>query len=139
MSMRWSHAGLNCRDQRVTEDFYRTWFGFQRARVVQLGDDQIVFLKRGEAYLELFRSTADRLEGVTADGPQLLGATRHLAFQTDNLQEFLDRLDDSVPISLGPLRFDDFIRGWRSVWVLDPDGVVVEVSEGFRDDENVSP
>lgn len=40
-----------------------------------------------------------------------------------------------MPVSLGPLEFDDFIPGWRTVWVTDPDGVVVEVSQGYRDEE----
>jgi glyoxylase I family protein len=42
---------------------------------------------------------------------------------------------DRIPVTLGPLRFDEFIPGWRSVWLTDPDGVVVEVSEGFHDQE----
>jgi len=36
-------------------------------------------------------------------------------------------------VSLGPLKFDGFIAGWHSVWFTDPDGVVVEVSQGYRD------
>lgn len=137
MSLRWSHVALNCRDQRLTEDFYRTWFGFQRARVVPLGDDQIVFLRHDNVYLELFHSTADGLDGVSADGPQSPGAARHLAFQVDDLDEFLGRVGDSIPVSLGPLCFDDVIPGWRSVWLTDPDGVIVEVSQGYRDENEL--
>jgi glyoxylase I family protein len=134
MNLRWSHVGLNCQDQAATEEFYRTWFGFERARVVPLGDDdQIVFLRRDGVYLELFRSAADALEGVANDGPQRPGITRHLAFQTDDLQAFLDQVGDAIPVSLGPMSFDEVIPGWRTVWFTDPDGVVVEVSQGYRD------
>ncbi len=131
--LRWAHVGLNCRDLVQTENFYRTWFGFERARVVGEGADRIVFLRRGPAYLELFGSAAP-LSGVAADdGPHSPGVVRHLAFQTDRLDEFLDSIDGLVPVTLGPLRFDEVIPGWRTVWVSDPDGVVIEVSEGYRD------
>lgn len=135
MNLHWSHIALNCRNLRTTEDFYRKWFGFERARVVPLGEEQIVFLRQGDAYLELFHVTADTLTEPTADGPQNTGIVRHVAFQTDDLDAFLAGIGDAVPISLGPLRFDEFIPGWRSVWLIDPDGVIVEVSEGYRDED----
>jgi glyoxylase I family protein len=65
-----------------------------------------------------------------------------VAFQTDDLDTFLARIGDAVPISLVPLSFDHFIPGWRSVWLIDPDGVIVEVSQGYRDEspsENAVP
>ncbi|MDY7084538.1 MAG: VOC family protein [Actinomycetota bacterium] len=130
--VRWSHVGLNCRDQAVTEAFYQRLFGFQRARVVPVDDGEIVFLRHGDVYLELFQSTAPSRVRGDADGPPDPGITRHLAFQTDDLDAFLAAAAD-VPVSLGPLNFDAFINGWRSVWLTDPDGLVVEVSEGYRD------
>jgi glyoxylase I family protein len=134
LNLHWSHVALNCRDQQATEDFYRRWFGFERARIVPLGDEQIVFLRQADVYLELFRTTADAIQQSAADGPQNAGAVRHIAFQTDDLDAFLTRIGDAVPISLGPLSFDDFIPGWRTVWLIDPDGVIVEVSQGYRDE-----
>lgn len=135
--MRWSHVALNCRDVTATEEFYQQWFGFRRARSVELGDSAIVFLRRGDAYLELFGATDAGETAGTADGPKAPGTVRHLAFQTDDLDGFLDRAA-ALPVSLGPLSFEDFLPGWRSVWFTDPDGVVVEVSQGFRDDESLS-
>ena len=122
----------------TTEDFYRRWFGFKRARVVPVGTEQIVFLRCGDAYLELFQATADALGATVADGPQNSGIVRHVAFQTDDLDAFLARVRDAVPISLGPLSFDKFIPGWRSVWLIDPDGVIVEVSQGYRDEASTA-
>lgn len=130
--MHWSHVGLNCRDQRVTEQFYTRWFGFSRARTIPLGDGEILFLRNGDAYLELFPAKEDG-EPTTLDGPPRTGTVRHLAFQTDDVDRFLDRIGEDADITLGPLDFDDFIDGWRSVWLRDPDGVVVEVSQGYRD------
>lgn len=135
LDLRWSHVALNCADQEVTEEFYRRWFGFERARVVQLDDARIVFLRQGEVYLELFAAKGDPPVTATADGPPYPGLARHLAFQTDDLPAFLDRVGDQVPVSLGPLKFDEFIAGWASVWLTDPDGVVVEVSQGYRDED----
>jgi glyoxylase I family protein len=134
LKQHWSHVALNCRDQEVTEDFYRKWFDFERARVVPLGEEQIVFLRQGDVHLELFRATANAIGEPAADGPQSTGAVRHIAFQTDDLDAFLTLIGDAVPISLGPLSFEDFIPGWRTVWLIDPDGVIVEVSQGYRDD-----
>ena len=44
-------------------------------------------------------------------------------------------LDVQADVTLGPLEFDEFIAGWKTVWLRDPDGVVVEVSQGYRDEE----
>ncbi|MGC9670565.1 VOC family protein [Planosporangium sp. 12N6] len=138
--LRWSHVALNCADQAVTEEFYRRWFGFTRARAVPLGDSEIIFLRHGDVYLELFHAPEASGLAVTGDGPPYRGIARHLAFQTDDLAAFLERVGDAIPVSLGPLAFDDVTAGWRSVWLIDPDGVVVEVSQGYRDtDDPVGP
>lgn len=129
---RWSHVGLNCRDQAVTEAFYREWFGFRRARVAEEEDGRVVFLRAGDVYLELFRSAAEP-RPAEADGPRHPGVARHLAFQLDDLDGFLARANGRLPVSLGPLAFDECIPGWKTVWITDPDGVVVEVSQGYRD------
>ncbi|WKD35659.1 VOC family protein [Streptomyces xanthophaeus] len=133
--LRWSHVGLNCTDQKTTEEFYTRYFGFTRARVVDLGETQIVFLRKGDAYLELFAAGGTApARPANDDGPQAPGRMRHLAFQTDSVDAFLAELGDAAEVTLGPLDFDDFICGWRTVWVRDPDGVVVEVSQGYEDD-----
>ncbi|WP_330295375.1 VOC family protein [Streptomyces sp. NBC_00503] len=134
--MRWSHVGLNCVDQKTTEEFYTRHFGFSRARVVDLGESRIVFLRQGEVYLELFAAGTDPARAAHEDGPQAPGRMRHLAFQTDSVDAFLAQLGDAAEVTLGPLDFDDFICGWRTVWVRDPDGVIVEVSQGFEDESS---
>ncbi|MFD9411881.1 VOC family protein [Streptomyces sp. NPDC059989] len=145
--LRWSHVGLNCTDQKTTEEFYTRYFGFARARVVDLGESQIVFLRKGDAYLELFAVGAEPARAALGvppavaggDGPQAPGRMRHLAFQTDDVDAFLAQLGDAAEVTLGPLDFDDFICGWRTVWVRDPDGVIVEVSQGYEDDPANDP
>lgn len=137
-ALRWSHVALNCADQAATEAFYRRWFGMERAREVPLGNSSIVFLRLGTAYLELFPALESG-RTAEADGPRETGVARHLAFQTDDLDAFLGRLDETVALTLGPLAFDEVIPGWRSVWLLDPDGVVVEVSQGYQDEGSTPP
>ncbi|MEZ0095559.1 VOC family protein [Streptacidiphilus sp. EB129] len=133
--MRWSHIGLNCRDQKLTEEFYTRWFGFTRARAVPIPDGEIVFLRSGDAYLELFPVGAEEGTPGQGDGPATPGAVRHLAFQTDDVDAFLAGLGDEAEVTLGPLSFDDFICGWRTVWIRDPDGAIVEISQGYTDQE----
>jgi glyoxylase I family protein len=132
-----SHVALNCRDMAATEQFYTTHFGFRRARVIDLGDDQIVFLKSGATYLELFRAQGiDPTPTPENDGPAWPGV-RHIAFQVQNVDAKLAALGSEARVSLGPLEFDAFIPGWKTAWVRDPDGLFVEISQGFVDQANV--
>lgn len=136
MALKFSHVALSCKDQETTERFYSTHFGYRRARVVKLGDGHIVFLKRSDdAYLELFAAEGVR-DGSTpvTDGPHGQGF-RHIAFQTDDVDAKLASMGDDAHITLGPLDFSAFIPGWRTAWVSDPDGNIVEISQGFTDEE----
>jgi len=103
--MKWSHVGLNCNDIDVTIRFYTGLFGFEVARTVPLGDDRIVFLRNGDAYLELFSAAAAGLP-AEQDGPRQTGTVRHLAFATDDVDAFLAGPGAGLPVLLGPLRFD---------------------------------
>ncbi|MDD2853111.1 MAG: VOC family protein [Desulfuromonadaceae bacterium] len=128
----YAHMGLNCRDMAVTESFYCTHFGFRRARMIPLGDDQIVFLKSGEVYLELFKATGDTPElPYTNDGPSYAGF-RHISFTVDDVDAAVKAI--GAEVTLGPLSFDDFIPGWKSVWLKDPDGRIIEISQGYKDE-----
>jgi glyoxylase I family protein len=133
VAVRWSHVGLNCVDQARTEEFYTRWFGFRRARVVEADGARVVFLRSADVYLELFPTSAEALFETTADGPANPGTARHLAFQVADVDAFLADAAGALPVSLGPLEFGEFIPGWKTVWVTDPDGVVIEVSQGYVD------
>jgi glyoxylase I family protein len=131
-----AHVSINCRDPIASEAFYTEHFGFQRARVVPLGDRQIVFLKLGEMYLELFQAEGKlRLPTPTNDG-HLHPGWRHIAFQVDNVDTKLAEMGKAAHVTLGPLSFDFFIPGWRSVWLADPDGNIIEISQGYVDQEH---
>jgi len=131
-----SHIALSCKDLLVTERFYSRYFGFQRARVISLGNEQILFIKSGNTYLELFQSKGESpLPPFQSDGPTYPGL-RHIAFQVEDVDRKLADMGTDARITLGPLDFDDFISGWRSVWLADPDGNIVEISQGYVDQEN---
>jgi glyoxylase I family protein len=144
--MRWSHVGLNCRDTKLTREFYERWFGFTLARAVPAGGAEILFLRKDDVYLELFPAApgapaapaaAAGAAGAPADGAgtEVPGAVRHIAFQTADVDAFVREMGEEADVTLGPLDFDEFIAGWKTVWLRDPDGVVVEVSQGYRDEE----
>jgi glyoxylase I family protein len=134
--LEFAHVAMACKNPIVTERFYSNYFGFKRARVIPLGDDQIVFIKSGNVYLELFQSKGEApIPPVGGDGPQYPGL-RHLAFKVDDVDAQLGEMGGDAVVTLGPLSFDDFIRGWRTVWVSDPDGNIVEISQGYVDQDN---
>lgn len=134
-----SHMALNCNDPAAVERFYTRYFGFKRARVIPLGDAQLVFIKSGSMYLELFSAEGrSPAPAPDADGHHFPG-WRHIAFQVDDVDAKLAEMGDDARITLGPLDFDDFIPGWRTVWVTDPEGNIVEISQGYADQDNPPP
>jgi glyoxylase I family protein len=134
-----SHVAINCKDMAAIERFYTKHFGFERARVIPLDNTQIVFLKCGSMYLELFEAEGSSpAPPPQADGHPFPG-WRHIAFQVDSVDAKLAEMGPDVNITLGPLDFDDFIPGWRTVWVADPDGNIIEISQGYEDQDNPPP
>ncbi len=134
-----SHMAISCKDPIATEKFYTKYFGFKRTRVVPLGNQQVVYIKLGNMYLELFQAEGDSpVPPTDRDGPQY-PAWRHLAFQVDNVDAKLAEMGNDAKITLGPLSFDSFIAGWRSVWLADPNGNIVEISQGYVDQDNPPP
>lgn len=132
--LKFSHVALSCADPLVTERWYTRHFGFSRARVIPIPDSpDLVFLKRGEVYLELFEAEGPRpTPALTGDGLHSVGL-RHLAFQVSDVDALLAALGDDTTVTLGPLAFDDVIPGWKTAWCTDPDGNIVEVSQGYVD------
>jgi glyoxylase I family protein len=135
-ALTFSHMAIACKDPLAIEHFYTKYFDFKRARVIPLGGTQIVFIKSGDAYLELFQAREQApIPPASQDGPWYPG-WRHIAFQVDNVDAKLAEMGNDAKITLGPLDFDAFIPGWRTVWVADPEGNIVEISQGYVDQEN---
>jgi glyoxylase I family protein len=131
-----AHIAINATDPIQVERFYTKHFGFRRIRVIELGADQIVFTKSGGLCFEIFRATAARpVPPADKDGPTWPGH-RHIAFQVDDVEAKLAEMGADAHISLGPLDFSDFIPGWKTVWVTDPEGNIVEITQGFVEQDN---
>jgi len=135
--LEFAHIAVGCKNPIAVERFYNKYFGFKRARVIPLGGaEQIVFIKSGEVYLELFQAKVEAPVPLPEkDGPQYPGL-RHLAFKVDNIDAKLAEMGNNAKVTLGPLDFNDIIPGWRTVWIADPEGNIVEISQGYRDEEN---
>ena len=131
-----SQLALTCKDQSITENWYVENFGFKRARVAKLPDgNEIIFIKMADSsfYLELFKSENESpCPDATNDGHTFPGF-RHLAFKVNDVDEKLKSIPNA-DITLGPIDFDAWIPGWRTVWIKDPDGRIIEISQGFTDE-----
>ncbi|MDM9584030.1 MULTISPECIES: VOC family protein [unclassified Nostoc] len=141
-SLTFSQVAFTCKDPIATEIFYAKNFGFKRARVAKLPDGgQIVFIKMSDYpfYFELFKAKEELpIAPPINDGPEY-PSVRHLAFKVDNVDAKLAEMGDDAKITLGPFNFDEYIPGWRTVWVADPDGRIIEISQGFVDQDNPPP
>jgi glyoxylase I family protein len=90
-------------------------------------------------YLEIFRATEESpIRPPEKDGYPWAG-WRHIAFTVDNVDAKLAELGEDARIMLGPMNFDDFIPGWRSAWVADPEGNIIEISQGYVDQVKPPP
>ena len=136
---KFAHVGLNCKDPAATERFYTKYFGFRRARVVSLGaGSQIVFITDGTSSFELFQAQGDSQDIVQKDGPTSPGF-RHLAFAVPDVDAKIAEIGSDTTVTFGPLRFDDFLKGWAGAWITDPDGRIIEISQGYREQHNPPP
>jgi len=130
------HLAVTVKNLRQFEEYYAKYFGFRRARTIDLGDGaELVFLKNdSDFYFEVFPPEEERPYPMAeADGPHYVGL-RHFAFSVDDVDAKLAEMGDDAVITLGPLRFDDFIPGWKTVWVKDPEGNIVEITQGYQDE-----
>ncbi len=132
--IRFHHISLTCRDLLATERFYIRHFGFTRARVVQVGDGQIIFIRNREMYFELFQATAEAPVAPAENDGYPWPSVRNISFMVDNVDAKIAEMGADAVVTFGPLSFDAFIQGWRSVWLRDPDGRLVQVTQGYRDD-----
>lgn len=130
------HVALSSEDPLALERWYTKHFGFRRARVYAPGPDQVVMIKAGGVYLELFPSTEKLPVPKVKGAGQDYSGFRHIAFGVDDLDATLAELGDEAPITLGPVDMSQFIEGMRVAWVSDPDGNIVELNQGYVDEDD---
>lgn len=138
-TLSFSHIALSCKDPLAVERFYSQFFGFERARVYAPGPGQVVMIKAGSMYLELFPSLGEApAPPVAGAGPEYPG-WRHMAFLVDDLDAKLAEIGSAAQTTLGPLDMSQFIPGMRVCWLADPEGNIVELNQGYIDEPTPPP
>lgn len=134
------HISLTCDDPIAVERYYTKNFGFSRARVVDMGQGaQIVFLRGAGTLLELFRADEPRpVPQATGDGYHWSGV-RNISFEVDDVDGKIKEMGSDAVVTFGPLSFDDVIPGWRSAWLRDPTGNIIQITKGYTDQQNPPP
>lgn len=134
------HISLTCDDPIAVERFYTKHFGFRRARVVDLGQGaQIVFLRGAGTLLELFRAgQPNPLKPAENDGYPWSGV-RNFSFEVGDVERKIAEMGPDAVVTFGPMSFDAFISGWRSAWLRDPAGNLIQITKGYTDQENPPP
>jgi len=130
------HLAFTVENLAAFEAFYTKHFGFSRARIIPLGEGkELIFLKNaGGFYFEVFPADFPRpAPAEYGDGPHYQGM-RHLAFSVDDVDAKLADMGADAVITLGPLTFDAFIPGWKTVWIKDPENNIIELTQGYKDE-----
>lgn len=134
--IRFSHLALNCHDPIRIEAFYSRHFGFERARVYDAGEHEVVMLRLGDCYLELFPAHGERpVLPPAKDGYEFVGM-RHFCLEVGDLDALLAAMGPEAVLSLGPLDMGEYVAGMKVAWVRDPEGNIVELNQGYRDQAN---
>ena len=123
--------------------FYTKHFGFRRTRVYPAetipGLGQVVIITSGPLSLELFPAREEApAPPAGGDGPWYPGF-RHLAYLVDDLDAKLAEMGDEARLTFGPIDLGSIIPGMRVAWLADPEGNIVELNQGYVDEENPPP
>jgi glyoxylase I family protein len=129
-----NHIALNCRNLAAQEAFFSKHFGFRRSRTFKAGTpEEFIMLKLGSVRLELFPT--DSAQSMDTNGGEQVIGFKHLAFEVPKLEPAIEalRADGFEPdpiIDLG-----DVVPGFRIVFFRDREGNIIELMEGYRDEE----
>jgi glyoxylase I family protein len=128
-----NHIALNCLNVGAQETFFSKHFGFQRSRTFNSGKpNEFIMLKLGTVRLELF-PTNPALTMQQKGGEQLIGF-KHLAFDVPKLERAMESLR-ADGIEFDPIiEQDHVVPGMRIVFFRDPEGNIIELMEGYRDE-----
>ncbi|MCE0484460.1 MAG: VOC family protein [Methylacidiphilales bacterium] len=129
-----NHIAFNCANPSAQEAFYTKHFGFKRSRTFHRGEPgEFFMLKLGSVRLELFPTDPAKTAGIKG-GEQPVGF-KHLALDVPQLEPYLEalRADGIQPDSI--IELPELLPGFRIVFFRDPEGNIIELMEGYRDEE----
>lgn len=136
-----SHVGICVSDLPRSRRFYRDGLGFAEMSQVTVGAEvgalievesdaltlQSVFLERDGSRIELMEFADPGPEGDGERGRfNTLGLT-HMAFRTDDLAALTETIREHGGIVLDHTRVGQADMGVELIYVLDPDGVRIEL------------
>ena len=129
-----SHIAYHCRNLAAQEAFYTRHFGFKRCRTFNRGTPgEFFLLKLGSMRLEFFSAKADT-DPSAKGGEQAIGF-RHIALEVASLEPIVEALR-TEGVDLDPIQdVSHIVPGLRIVFFRDPEGNIVELLEGYHDDE----
>ena len=139
MPMRLQHCGLIVADLDRSRAFYGRALGLPEVprpknfvfagAWFQVGEDQLHLLLESE--------TTGSAGGVEPGPSVRVGLANHVALEVDDLDAARARLDEhDVALIGGPMPRGD---GYDQVFVLDPDGYVIELFEHTGEDQSDAP
>jgi catechol 2,3-dioxygenase-like lactoylglutathione lyase family enzyme len=136
--MRLQHAGLVVSDLERSRRFYAGALGLEEVPRPSNFTFAGAWFRFGEYELHLL-AEADTTGGAgqAAGAGAAFGLTHHLALEVDDLEAACARLAEAgVPLTGGPMPRGD---GVTQVFVLDPDGYVLELFQWTREDQSGAP
>lgn len=128
------HIAMNCKEIQRQEAFYSKHFGFKRARV--FGRDTPkpwIILRLGETCLELFSAPDNALD--KQGGEQPIGF-KHLAFEVPDLEQAVADLKADGIATGDIIDCNQMAAGLRVCFFNDPEGNILELMEGYTDEEH---
>jgi len=128
-----NHIAFNCVNLAEQEAFYTKHFGFKRSRTFNRGEPgEFFLLKLGSVRLEMF--STDRTKTVAMQGGEQPIGFKHLAFDVPKLEPVIAGLQ-ADGIEVDKIVVVESIPGLRIAFFRDPEGNIIELMEGFYDEE----
>ncbi|HBX53651.1 MAG: hypothetical protein A2275_10750 [Bacteroidetes bacterium RIFOXYA12_FULL_35_11] len=130
------HIGVTCKNPKKFEDFYTNFFGFKRVKSIFINENkELIFLKdNSNLSFEIFPMDEERpVPQPEGDGFCYPG-WRHIAFIVDDVDAKLAEMGSSAVITQGPIGLDKYTKGWKAVWIKDPEGNIIEICQGYKEE-----
>jgi glyoxylase I family protein len=128
------HLGINCIDPVRQERFYTKHFGFRRARVFNPGQaNQVPMVRLGGMCLEFFPTAPNAAS--QRGGEQIVGF-KHLAFEVDDIERKVRDLQADGVETGAIMDCSGLVPGLRICFFKDPEGNILEIMEGWKDEGN---